>query len=306
MLASEIDNLRAAVGFAIEAGESDVVRAITASLPLYWLMRGLYVEGRLWLERALALDQREDDTSRRLLSSLGTIAYAQGDHVAAIAASDAAAELAARLGGATERLDLLREQALAALMKGELDEAERLFSERLEVALAVDNGVATSSCRLNLTTIANRTGRHDRAESLLAENLPFVRSRGQARCEAYTLAGLAETAVHADRPTDRVGDAVLGAVRALQIDDRPLAVYCLDLVAVGAAARGDVHRAAAILGATEAAREAMGVECDEDEVAIRASALHLLDRSSSLVEVAWNDGRALDLTRILELARDLD
>ena len=303
MLATEIDNLRAAVAFALDEGEPDVVRTITASLPMYWLMRGLYGEGRRWLERALALDQPEDDTKRRLLSALGTIAYAQGDHVAAISASDAAAELAGRLGGATERLDLLRELAVAAMRKGELHEAERLFSERLEAAIAVDNGVATSSCRLNLTNIANRTGRHDRAEALLAENLPFVRSRGQARCEAYTLAGLAETAVHADRPAARIDDAVLGATRALQIDDRPLAVYCLDLIAATAAARGEAGRAAAILGATEVAREAMGTECDEDEEAVREYALSKMDRRSRLVEEAWAEGRALGLDAALELAR---
>ena len=303
VLAREIDNLRAAVAFALDGGELDVVREVTASLPMYWLMRGLYGEGRTSLERALALDQPEDDTKRRLLSALGTIAYAQGDHVAAITASDAAADLAARLGGATERLDLLREQALSAMRKGQLDEAETLFSERLEVAIAVDNGVATSSCRLNLTNIANRTGRHARADALLAENLPFVRSRGQARCEAYTLAGLAETAVLADRAAARVDDALLGAVRALQIDDRPLAVYCLDLLASALAARGDARRAAMLLGATEAAREAMGVECDEDEEAIRATVLATLDRGSDLVEKAWADGRTLALDEALELAR---
>ncbi len=161
---------------------------------MYWIVRGLYGEARSWLDRALALPGEEDDTRRRLLSALGTISYAQGDLVAAIAASDEAAALAAQLGGATERLELLKEQAFAGLMKGELDAAEALFVERLAEAIAVDNGVATSSSRLNLAAIANRTGRHVAAESLFAENLPFVRSKGQARCEAHTLAGLAETA----------------------------------------------------------------------------------------------------------------
>ena len=303
VLATEIDNLRAAVAFALDEGEPDVIRTITASLPMYWLMRGLYGEGRRWLDRALALDQPEDDTKRHLLSALGTIAYAQGDHVAAIAASDAAADLAGSLGGETERLDLLREQAVAVLRKGELDEAERLFSERLEVAIAVDNGVATSSCRLNLTSIANLTGDHDRAEAFLAENLPFVRARGQARCEAYTLAGLAETAVLADQASARLDDAVLGATRALQIDDRPLAVYCLDLAAVAVAARGEAERAAMILAATEAARESMGVGCDEDEEVVRAHALAKLDRGSDVIRAAWSQGRALQLSRALELAR---
>jgi predicted ATPase/class 3 adenylate cyclase len=303
VLEADINNLRAAVEFGLETGDVEIVREITASLPMYWIVRGLYGEARSWLERALALVDLEDDTRRRLLSALGTIAYAQGDHPAAVAASDEAATLASRLGGATERLELLKEQALAALRKKEFETAETLLRERLDVAVAVGNGVGTSSCRLNLAYIANKTRRHDRAEALLAENLPFVRSKGQTRCEAYTLAGIAETTVHRDRPQDCAGNALLGATRAFQIRDNPLTAYCLDLFAASAAARGDGRRAATILGATDAAREAMGVEPDEDESAIRARALELIGAEGTAVEAARAEGRELDLDSALELAR---
>ncbi len=269
---------------------------------MYWIMRGLYAEGRSWVERALALVEDEDNLRRRLLSALGTIAYLQSDHEAAVAASDEAASLAGRLGGATERLDLLREQAFAGLRKGEYETAEKLFTERLQVALAVDNGVAASSCRLNLAYIAKKTGRHSQAEELLAANLPFVRSKGQARCEAHTLAGIAEMSINRDRPEPAASDALLAATRALQIGDRPLALSCLDLFAASSAARGDARRAAVVLAATEAGREAMGVGCDDDEEEIRAMALVRLDRSSDLVREAWAEGNALDLQQAVDYA----
>jgi predicted ATPase len=299
VLDAEIDNLRTTVEFALRTGDVESVREITASLEMYWVVRGLYGEGRSWLERALALSDAQDDTRRRLLSALGTMAYAQGDHVAAVEASDEAASLAASLGGATERLDLLREQALAALRKDDFETAESAFRERLDVAVAVDNGVATSSCRLNLASIANQTGRHDRAEALLAENLPFVRSKGQARCEAYTLAGMAETMVYRDRARDCAVEALLAATRAQQIRDSPLMVYSLELLATSAAARGDSERAATILGATEAAREEMGAAPDDDEAAIRTQARELIGGKH---ESAWAEGRRLDLVSALELA----
>ena len=302
VLEADINNLRAAVEFGLETGDVEVVREITASLPMYWIVRGLYGEARSWLERALALGDAEDDTRRRLLSALGTIAYAQGDHPAAVEASDEAASLAARLGGATERLDLLNAQAVAALRKDDFDTAEMLFRERLDVAIAVDNGVGTSACRLNLAYIANKTQRYDHAEALLAENLPFVRSKGQTRCEANTLAGIAETTVYRDRSQDCAEEALLGATRALQIRDNPLAVYCLDLFAASAAARGDGRRAATILGATEAARKVMGVAPDEDEEAIRARALELIGREGHIVEAEQAEGHGLDLASALELA----
>jgi hypothetical protein len=112
------------------------------------------------------------------------------------------------------------------------------------------------------------------------------------------------TTLYRGRPQDCAEDALLGATRALQIRDNPLAVYCLDLFAASAAARGEVSRAATILGATEAAREAMGAEPEEEEVAIRGQALHLLGRDGSAVDSAWVEGRALDLASALEFATE--
>ena len=301
VLEVEINNLRAAVDFGLSTGDTDLVREVTAALRMYWLMRGLHAEARSWLERALALDDAEDETRRRLLSALATIAYEQGDHTAAVAASDGAAALGARLGGASERLELLRELAFAAMMKGDLDAAQRVFRERFALAIAVDNGVTASACRLNLASIANKTRHHDAAEALLAENLPFVRSRGQARCEANTLAGFAETAVYRDRAVD-AAEPALGAARlAFQIGDMPLLAYSLDLVAAAAAARGEAPRAAMILGATEVAREAMGLQLDPDEQALLPRASELLADHGSGVEEAWDEGRRLELASALEL-----
>ncbi len=302
VLEAEIDNLRAAVAFGLETRDLGLVREITASVPMYWIVRGLYAEARSWLDRALALDDEEDDTRRRLLSALGTIAYSQGDHAVAVAASDEAASLATRLGGASERFELLRERAKAARMRGEIETAERLYQEGLDVAIAVDNGVGASSCRLTLAYLANKTRRYDRAEALLGENLPFVRARGQTRCEAYTLAGLAETSVYRDRPQDAAENALGGLRRASQIGDNPLVAFCLDLLAASAAARGDVRRAATILGATEAAREAMGVAPDEEEEALRAWALERIRARRRVLEAAWAEGRELDLGSALDLA----
>ncbi len=302
VLEADIDNLRAAVKFGLVTGDKELVREITAALPLYWLDRDLYTEGRSWLERALALDEAEDSTRRRLLSGLATIAYRQGDHDVAVTASDEAASLAMRLTGVTERFQLLRDQARAAGMKRQIETAERLWREALEAAIDADNGVGISACRLNLVELANTARQHERAEALAAENLPFVRARGQTRCEAYTLSALAEICVYRGRPTDAAEDAVAGARRATQIANNSLTAFCLDLAAVATAARGELHRSATILGATESAREAMGVPPDEQELAIRARALKLLGHARSGVEDAWAEGREIDLESALELA----
>jgi predicted ATPase/transcriptional regulator with XRE-family HTH domain len=306
VLAADIGNLRAAVESGLEAGEVQLVRGITAALGMYWIVHGLYTEARAWLDRALALDDAQDRTRQRLLSALGTIAYAQGDHMVAVAASDEAAALAMQLGGETERFQTLSDRATAAMRRGDLKAAGALLGEALDVALTVDNGVGTSSCRLRLVYVANRTGRHDEAEDLLAENLPFVRARGQTRCEGYTLYGMADTAVSRGQAGNCAADALLGARRALQIGDKPLALCCLELFAVAAAAGGDQRRAAAMLAAAEAARHQMGIEPDPDDQSVREQALKLLDQHGEAYARGSAQGRALDLSAALTLATEAD
>ena len=306
MLAADIGNLRATAESGLDTGDTQLVREITASLRTYWVVRGLYTEARSWLDRALALDDAQDRTRQRLLSALGTIAYCQGDHLVAVAASDEAASLAMQLGGETERFEALAARATAARIGGDLEAAGALYRDALEVALAVDNGVGTSACRLRLAGLANRTGWHDRADELLAVNLPFVRARGQTRCEGYTLASMAATIVGRGRPGDCAADALLGARRALQIGDRGLAAFCLELFALAAATGGDHRRAAAILAAGQAAQRAMGAEPDPDEQAIRGQALKLLDQDGDAFMLGYAEGRALDLPAALSLAEGTD
>jgi len=307
-LEAEIDNLRAAADHGLAVGDIDLVRRLTAALPIYWVVRGRHREGRAWLERAIALDpDARDDTARRLQGALAISAYALGDHPTAVRAADDAAALASELSGAAERITLLRDKAVAAMMRGDNEAAEALFAERLPLALAGGNGVAASSCRINMAVIANRTGRHDRARALLEENLPFVRARAQSRCEATTLSGLAETAVRAGRPDDAPDTALAAARLASEIRDPSLALLALEAVAASAAGHGHAG-AATLLAGTEGMRRRLDLEPDPDEAEIRAAALAQIGPDPAADPVyagAWAAGAALDLPALLDLASAL-
>jgi len=306
VLAADIGNLRAAAEFALATGDTEVVRQITAALHMYWDIRGLYTEARSWQDRALALTDVQDLTRQRLLSAQACTARTQGDYMAAQAASDEAASLAMALAGETELFESLQARVDAAESREDLLTAEALLQEALGVALAAGNGVGTSACRLGLVWVANQQGRHDEADDLLAENLPFVRGLGQIRCEGFTLAFMADTSIRRGRLPDCAAPALLGATRGMQIGDRYLAAWSLDLFAVAVAAAGDQRRAAAILGATGAERHAMGIEPDADEQALREQALKLLDQHGQDFALGRTEGQALDLPAALSLAASAD
>ncbi|HSL97584.1 MAG TPA: BTAD domain-containing putative transcriptional regulator [Candidatus Deferrimicrobiaceae bacterium] len=53
-------NLRAALDWALGAGEADLALRLIGSLGWYWLMRGHWAEARRWLDRALAMEGGSD------------------------------------------------------------------------------------------------------------------------------------------------------------------------------------------------------------------------------------------------------
>jgi predicted ATPase len=297
LLNPELDNLRAAVVFGTETGDTELVRAIAAALPMFWIMHGRFGEGRAWIERALELDPTEDGTRRRLFAGLAILAYLGGDYATATSAADSAAALAAALGPDADGYARLRDEMRAALMRDDFAVAEPLLEQLLVAARERDNGVGMSSCRINLAAIANLTGRHERAEALMNENLPFVRSRGQARCEATSLVVMAETLNYLDRPAASVEYAVAAADVAPRAADAYLMVEDLRWYAVAASRLGEAERSAEILGACEAAEAELDGALEPHELTAREKLVAALRAAltDAGLEAARARGRNMDI-----------
>jgi hypothetical protein len=90
----------------------------------------------------------------------------------------------------------------------------------------------------------------------------------------------------------------------LGFGEESLAAFCLDFAAAALAGEGERDRAAVILGATERARERLGMALDDDEKAMRNRALAAMRPAldGTQLEGAMARGSDLDLERALELA----
>jgi predicted ATPase len=78
-------NIRAALRWAIEAGETDRAMEAAGALWRFWQQRGHLAEGRRWLQEILTLPQAQEPTSARAkaLTGAGGIAWWQEDIEAA-------------------------------------------------------------------------------------------------------------------------------------------------------------------------------------------------------------------------------
>jgi predicted ATPase/DNA-binding CsgD family transcriptional regulator len=122
-LATERDNLRAALAWSTESGQTATALRLVAALTEYWWVRGEFAEGRRWLERALALDDGASPALRTAaLFGAGGLAHHQGDYARAAAAGEESLALARAADDIESQVRALQ---VLSLVAGSLQERER-------------------------------------------------------------------------------------------------------------------------------------------------------------------------------------
>src|SRR5262249_42546257 len=96
-LEDDLDNVRASLAWLARA-EPFTALTMSADLWWFWFRRGLWHEGRRWLETTIAGCGQEAPEVVRALTGLGTLAWAQGDYVGARARLDESVAVGRRLG----------------------------------------------------------------------------------------------------------------------------------------------------------------------------------------------------------------
>src|SRR6185503_2027372 len=85
-LTTEHDNLRAALAWLAETGNTQTGLRLTGRLATYWFVRNHWAEGRGWLERALAWSAGTRTVDRiRVLNGAAFFALFHGDGAQAAA-----------------------------------------------------------------------------------------------------------------------------------------------------------------------------------------------------------------------------
>jgi non-specific serine/threonine protein kinase len=259
LLESELDNLRAALAWLIEAGAAEDALRLATALLRFWYTRGYLSEGRDWLERALALaDVTAPALRAKALTGLAVLAWPQNDRERAFAALDQALPLvegtADREGLAFARLA----QAYMALDLGELARSAEFAHEGKALYEALGRRWDAGMTTVCLIKVAHMQGDLRHAEALCEESLTVF---GEISDEF----GLASTrfSLGAIRMTqgDVAGAAPLfaGAVTSYQaLGERLYVGASLEALALALADLGQAERSARFLGATQTLRARIG------------------------------------------------
>jgi predicted ATPase len=196
-LEAEHDNMRAALSWAMERKEAELVLRLGSTLSWLWSVRGYHSEGRRWLEEALAMDGRGSPEVRAMaLAGAGVLAMEQGDLDRAKAACEEGLELLANetREASEAKLNLLAFLGWVAWQREEHEKATELFEEGLALSREMNDTWWLANSISNLATVSHSQGDSERATELYEESMDLFREQGDKQSLTYCLTNLAMVA----------------------------------------------------------------------------------------------------------------
>jgi non-specific serine/threonine protein kinase len=129
----EQDNLSAALAWAVEQRHAALAFDLLVPLQGLWYLQGEFNQSREWFARVASLPGGSA-RSRVTLATLASVqALAQGDFAAALGSADEAAAAALNVGDVAFDAQPLHVLAEIKLVQGDLERAENLFRQELEL-----------------------------------------------------------------------------------------------------------------------------------------------------------------------------
>jgi predicted ATPase/DNA-binding SARP family transcriptional activator len=298
LVAGEHDNLRAALAYALETGDSELALRLVVGVRRFWQIHGYLAEGRQSLEAALAVTQDAPSELRANgFNMAGILAGEQGDFDAARVRFTAAAEEARAVGATRALSSALVNLGNLAFFGGDADVARELYKESIDhfASLGDLRGQARAKENIGLLSLTADDAAEAVAWLIAARDLARevgdeLEVGGATRSLAAAMIELGEIA----EATSLLGES-LGIARELG-DTHGIAV-CLEIFAGLAATTGEASRAATLFGASDAVRASIGARRQPDHEILYerwlARTLSLLDTSA--YSRRYEDGRVLTL-----------
>lgn len=252
-LDAEHDNIRAAIAWALEDGDTETALRIASSLRIFWDVRGHLVEGLRLLEQVL--DAADDAPAAALAKANGVggaLAFHHGEYERSRAFYErmqaAFGEIGDAVGSARALSDLgtvaaaMRDYDVAIDLLVQSADAYRELGERRPLAIVLGN----------LGHIASERPDYEAAIEFASEALAIQRAEGDSMNASVTLYNLGDSSL-------LMGDleAAAGWLRealelALELGYKEVMAYALAASARLCAVRGEDERVAELVGVAHA------------------------------------------------------
>jgi non-specific serine/threonine protein kinase len=310
-LEREHDNLRVAMRWLLERGESERAARLGWALWLFWGIRGHYDEGRRSMEQALSVEgsvAMPASARAKALYVEGMLANYQGDHLSAEPLTEESLRLFRELEDKAGTAYALANAGFVASGQGQHQRAATVMGEAVDLFLEAGEKWG-AAIELGFLAVAWRDqGDHERAKPLAERGLALSREVGERQtitAALYTLATLAQ----AERDHERARDLYEeGLELSAELGNEADTAHCLDGLASIAGAEDTVVRAARLWGAEEALLEKIEASV---YIYVPDRSLHQSRVAAARARLgeeafaaAWAEGRAMTPEQAIEYALD--
>jgi predicted ATPase/DNA-binding XRE family transcriptional regulator len=260
VLSDEHDNLRAALGYKLERGDTEQAAEIGWNLWLFWSLRGHVPEGQGWMEAVLARHGSVSSRAhKRAQWVIAMFCYMRADVERMIGILDEILATPDALDEETMRNTLvLRGHGLSQY--GDLNAAEALLTKVLDLARKAKDRWTIPHALQGLAHVAMSRNDFDAAERFSVESVTVARETGERWSLAIglTLHGLVALLQGRDELAERL--LADSTAQAMVLNDPFTIAYGLNGLAVIAGRRGDGERMAHLAGASDVLRERTAID----------------------------------------------
>jgi predicted ATPase/DNA-binding XRE family transcriptional regulator len=294
-LATEHDNLRAALAWAADQPDDALLR-LAVALIRFWRFRSLPSEGQRWLERALVRGMSAAAPLRaRALLGAGIMASMRRNFERARDYHTQALLLYQAHGDAWGTANALFHLGDAVGGLGDSPQASRLFTASLALFRALGEWAEAMLPLKDLGRLAREAGDYERARVFLEEALALSQQTGFSWGAAETLLNLGQVAT-AEGDWERAAELLMKSLELYQDQGDQLGIASnLQALAAVAVAQDMTEQATTLLGAASVLYEDMGLSWESSDEfqlgrGLTAARARLGEQAFA---VAWEAGRGL-------------
>jgi non-specific serine/threonine protein kinase len=304
-LQAEHDNIRAALGWTIEADEIDLALRLASALRVFWEVRGHFAEGERWLDQALAADGGDPTVRARALSAAGTAAFRVGDLDRARVRYTEMLGLWQEVGDELGIARGLSDLGTVAAGVGDFDLAVDLLEQSAVRFRELDEPARLAVVLQNLGHVASERGDYDEAIRVTEEALALEQEAGFKPNEAITRYNLGSFLFKAGQPDEAISWLKQCLELTIELDYKEVSAYALATVVQIRLLEADAQGAAQLAGVADGLLAAAGVslQTHEQEAFEQAKSSARAALGDEAYEAAHERGRAAPLQDALVEAR---
>ncbi|MFE3002064.1 protein kinase [Nocardia sp. NPDC059246] len=261
-LEREQPNLREALEYSLAENTERAAEAglrTAAALFMFWSFRGLYGEGRRWIDRLLDHPGRQSIPDRvKALYAGSVLAVLHGDLPVAAALAEQGHVLAEQDPSPMNMGLIAYAEGAVALYRGELAQAASSLERAVELFSSNQQGVLYTAALSVLGSVHALAGDTEQAIASHRQLLSITEACGESYIRSAVLWGLGVAAWQKGERSQAI-EVLENALRVNRRMRSPLiAALSLEVLSWVVGAEGDADRAAVLMGATEELQRSVG------------------------------------------------